>query len=121
MAMHNFTTKNHHIKVYASIRQEAYSGFTHDDKRVIEGSMVMLDYSKSELEEMFHQAISRYTQHVSLPQFLYTSSIANGANGKPEKPFDYIYRHSTFTARSIMYMGQSLHNANLEKVPVDNR
>lgn len=99
---------NRHIKVYASIRQEAWSGFADDDREVIKGSAVILEYEEDELRKMFEHALRLYSGRRSTAEFLGLSSIPHRTCGVEEEVFSYIYRHSAGTARSIMYLGSEL-------------
>lgn len=120
-AAHRLNTKNRHIKIYATIRQEAYSGFSDDDREVIKGSSILLEYSKRELKDMFEHAIKKYSNHDSIEEFLHLSTVHNGSTGEEEELFDYLYRHSTSTPRSIMYFGQILHQLKLDDLPETER
>ena len=76
-AAHSLFTTNHHIKVIATIRQEAWAGFVDDDKEVIEGKSLILDYSQRELQSLFLTALQKYTGHKSITQFMGLDEIPN--------------------------------------------
>lgn len=119
-AAHRLNTQNRHIKVYASIRQEAYSGFSDDDREVIKGSSLLLEYSSKELELILEHAIKKYTKYKSLNEFCHLSKIYNGWCKKEENLFSYIYRHSTATPRSIIYFGKVINDSQLELLDKDD-
>ena len=112
---------NHHIKVYASIRQEAWSGFADDDREVIKGSAVILEYAEEGLRKMFEHAVRLYSGCQSTAEFLGLPTIPNRTCGVEEDVFSYIYRHSAGTARSIMYMGSELHKLHASEIPEPKR
>ena len=107
-AIHQLNTQNSHIKVYATVRQEAFAGFRDPDKEVIRGKSIILEYTRDELEEMFLHAITRYTNDTTLAEFFGTDIIVNQFYGEDERPFRYVYRHSASTPRSIMGFGHEL-------------
>jgi hypothetical protein len=118
-AVHRLNSRNRHIKVIASIRQEAFAGFNRDDREVIKGISYILEYSRSDLKTMFNHAINRYTECASIAEFLNAESVHNEYCRCNEDLFDYIYRHSASTPRSIMYFGRSLHDRKLASLSKD--
>lgn len=113
-AAHTLYTKNHHLKVFATIRQEAWAGFINDDREVIGGKALILDYSESDLRKLFTKAIKQYTQFSDLEGFLGVKLIENTFCNKQEDPFKYLFRHSTGSARSLMQFGKSLDELDLD-------
>lgn len=115
-AAHTLHTKNHHLKVLATIRQEAWAGFIDDDREVIGGKTLILDYSEPELKKLFVKAIERYTQFLTLGEFLGVKFIENTFCNEQEDTFHYIFRHSTGSARSLMQFGKALDELDLDDV-----
>lgn len=107
-AVHTLHTKNHHLKVLATIRQEAWAGFIDDDREVIKGKALVLEHTERDLQNLFIKAISRYTKHETLEAFLGVKSIQNECCNEREDSFHYIFRHSTGSARSLMQFGKAL-------------
>lgn len=107
-AIHQLNVHNQHIKVYASIRQEAFAGFLGDDREVYLGRSVVLKYNTNELEKMFLLAAQKYNKCSTLKDFFKLEFVYNPFFEKNELPFRYIYRHSTGTPRSIMGLGAEL-------------
>lgn len=103
--------QNQHIKVYTSIRQEAFSKRKYDNSQSIEGSTLQLTYSKIELLKMFNMAIQSYEKSngiTNIKQFAGLDRIYNRTIGIDEDIFDYIYRHSLGTPRSLMVIGDAI-------------
>lgn len=115
-ATHTLFTKNHHVKVFATIRQEAWAGFKDDDREVIKGKSIILDYSERDLRNLFEKAISSYTNQTTLLDFFGMPTIHNSYCSDEEDSFDYIFRHSTGTPRSLMYFGKALDELDLHTV-----
>jgi len=51
---------NRHVKIYATIRQEAFAYFDDPEINNIKGSMLLIEYSKDDLEAIFAKAIDHY-------------------------------------------------------------
>ncbi len=115
--LHNM---NHHIKVYASLRQEAWAGFDDDDREAIKGSSIILEYSENDLKKMFEHCIRLYSNQENIESFLGATKIKNGWCKVYEQPFSYIYRHSAGTARALMYIGGALSKLDLEDLSEDD-
>lgn len=113
-AAHRLNTQNRHIKVFASIRQEAYSGFKDDDREVIKGSSLLLEYKRDELLSMLNHAIKKYTNKTSIDSICHLSKIYNKKCEQEEEIFNYIYRHSTASPRSIMYFGKAINDESID-------
>jgi len=120
-ATHSLFTKNHHVKVFATIRQETWSGFIDDDREVIKGKSIILDHSERDLRQLFEKAISRYTNKSSLENFFSLPAIHNSYCNDDEDVFDYISRHSTGTPRSLMYFGRAIDELNLHTIKLLNK
>jgi hypothetical protein len=120
-AAHSLFTTNHHIKVIATIRQEAWAAFIDDDRQVIEGKSLILDYSPADLRALFDKAVLQYSSKKSIQQFLGVNDIFNEFHNAYEDPFNYIYRHSTGSPRSLMIFGRELALAGLLGLPEAER
>ena len=99
---------NHHIKVYASIRQEAYAEFKDPDKINIIGSVLLIEYSKQDLESIFKKAIKQFDGKQSIGEFVGLNEIKNGAGNQKEAVFDYIYRHIIAVPRWLIVLGEKI-------------
>ncbi len=120
-ASNNLNIQNRHIKVFVSIRQEAYAGFTDDDREVIKGTALLLNYKKQELKDLFLKAIKKYTTHSTIESFCHINSINYEWCNESDNLFDYIYRHSSLTPRSIMYFGKSIDELGLKNIEKDDK
>jgi len=120
-AAHSLFTTNPHIKIIASIRQEAWAGFSDDQKEVIGGKAIILDYTKQELRAIFENAIQRCTDKQTVHEFLCSNKIFNKQLNEHEDPFLYILRHSIASPRALMHFGRDLDNANLESLGEEER
>jgi hypothetical protein len=120
-AAHRIRNSNKHMKVFASIRHEAWASFYSDDRQVIKGQALVLEYSKHELRQMFLHAVKKYARQPSIEKFLGLDTIRNGWMDKDEEPFEYIFRHSVGTPRSLMLLGNILDGASLQDLQGEAR
>jgi hypothetical protein len=112
-ATHTLFTKNHHVKVFATIRQEAWAGFVDQDRQVIKGKSLILEPTDTDLKKLFLNAVRRYTSKSTTEDFLGVPSIRNVYCHENEDCFRYILRHSSSSPRSLMQFGKALDEAEL--------
>jgi hypothetical protein len=126
-AVRGLSDINHHIKVFASIRKEAYVRFKKEDEMSFQiiGNVLDLQYTKNQLNEMFIKNIQQ-TDPIGLSNsdsldkdaiysFLGLYKITNHRTGNKEDIFPYIYRHTLKRPRDIMAMGLYLSQLGSEK------
>jgi hypothetical protein len=121
-AAHRVFTINHHIKVFVTMREEAWAGFVDSDREVIKSSAIVISYDNNELLEIFQRASKLYARKKSLSEFIGLQEIRNLHCNTSENLFDYILRHSIGTPRSLMYFGKRIQEASLLKInPIEER
>src|SRR4029453_19298104 len=113
---------SHHLKVFASVRKEAFTKFSEETSMVQQyrGSAIDIGYSKSNLHEIFLNNIRREKEkNLCAPAqlrtdpvaaFLGRSTVTHSYTGEVEDVFDYIYRHTLQRPRDLMTLGQKLSN-----------
>jgi hypothetical protein len=111
---------NHHIKVFASIRKEAYVKFkeTNEMSLQFQGNVLDLNYTKRELKEMFLKNILNMdSEYLLFPHgldidpiysFLGEKEIIDPLTDIAEDVYSHIYRHTLKRPRDIMSMGDAL-------------
>ncbi|NOR78406.1 MAG: hypothetical protein GQ523_08315 [Methanophagales archaeon] len=112
-----------HIKVFASIRKEAWERLLRNDPIGLQkkGSALDIGYTKSELKDIFEKNIKRmnkkdlvnanFINEDLIYAFLGLSDnkIANArVDNQKEDIFDYIYRHTLKRPRDFMVIGGAL-------------
>ena len=102
---------NRHVKIYTTIRQEAYSYFQDKEINNIKGSVLLIEYTQEDLELIFAKAIEHYESLSSVEEFLGVKQIFNGYLHIRENAFDYICRHTTGVPRWLMVIGEAISNA----------
>jgi hypothetical protein len=99
---------NHHVKVYVTIRQEAYASFDGDESINMKGSVLLLSYSKDDLRALLVKSIAHYEGLVTLEEFLGLNTVFNEYLQRNEEPFDYMHRHSIDVPRWFAVLGKHL-------------
>lgn len=114
---------NPHLKIYLSIRSEAYNQIIAAEKTQIRDLSISLKYSKEQIREIFIKnikhtkaddlAFPREVDHIK--SFVGLSKIPHKfakdglGNAKHEDVFDFIYRHTFGRPREIILMGNKIY------------
>jgi TIR domain len=104
----NISRHNHHIKVYATIRQEAYASFSGQDAMKMRGSILLLEYSKDDLRALLEKLIFHYEEITDLLKFVGLDSVFNQYVKRREEVFDYVHRHLIDVPRWYASLGSEL-------------
>jgi len=111
---------NHHIKVFAAVRKEAFSQLDESTPMVQQyrGSTVDISYSAASLKEIFLNNIRRekdrnlvnpsLLRSDPIAAFLGISQVTHVYTGQQEAMFDYICRHTLRRPRDFMTIGQKI-------------
>jgi hypothetical protein len=123
--------RNKHIKIFVSIRSEAFNNDRTPTALQSRDNATVLMYTRSQIKKIFEQNIS-ITQKANLARpnavdpierFIGFSKMnhrfAKDADGNPrqENTFDFIFRHTFGRPREIVLMGSEI----VTKVPVSER
>lgn len=93
---------NSHIKMYLSIRQEAYAAHNSRNTNAISNSVVKIEYSKSELRDLVNHLISFYEGFDTLEKFLGFDTFPNTVTYNDENVFDFMFRYSIGRPRDFV-------------------
>jgi len=118
--VYNLNRANRRLKVYCSIRHEAFASYKSENFLQISDIITELKYSKHDLMKIFSHAIDTYESkdHVKIPDLFLTDPIKaftgyeyifNKYSGVTEKIFEYIRRHTLGRPRELMLIGSELH------------
>jgi hypothetical protein len=99
---------NPHIKVYCSVRQEAYARFCGENTKASTGNVLILRYDRREIERIFETQLRFYDHAESAAQLCGVAVVENRRVERTEPIQSYIYRHTLGTPRSITIMGREL-------------
>lgn len=109
-----------HLKVYASVRKEAFNRLASASPMVQQyrGSAIDASYSEASLKQIFANNVQRERKtNLALPDklaedpvaaFLGRTSTTHTFTGIEEDAFDYIERHTLLRPRDLMTVGQKL-------------
>ena len=114
LAAFNIFENNNHIKVYTSIRQEAWTAFQHEHKAALRSFCEELSYSKNEIKKLVDFLCGVYEGKDDLAELFRTRehgkiqnkrlSVLDRSELVSENLFDYVYRHSLGSPRSIIHL-----------------
>lgn len=114
---------NRHSKIFTTIRQEAYSSFSHGERANLRGNVLLIEYSKDDLEGIFVSAAKYYEDVDSLEEFVGFEKMYNGYLKTQEKIFDYIHRHTIGVPRWLITIGSEISGSRKERglIPETNK
>jgi hypothetical protein len=110
---------NHHLKVFAAVRKEAYSRLSQTTvmAQQYRGSAVDIAYSTASLREIFVNNIRlEKSDRMVRPErrvepveaFLGRTSVVHTYTGEEEDVFEYLCRHTLLRPRDLMTVGERL-------------
>ena len=99
---------NSHIKIFASIRQEAFSNYQSDIKSNLFGATTAIDYSEQELQALLDQLARCYEGCRSFADFLGLNVVRHARRPLPEDSFQYIRRHTCGRPRDFVAIASEI-------------
>ncbi|HEY0133974.1 MAG TPA: serine/threonine-protein kinase, partial [Nannocystis sp.] len=98
---------NRHVKIYATIRDEAFSGYESDIKSNLYGATSSLRYAKHELRELLEK-LTYYYEGLPLYDFVLVDTIYASTGARGESPFDFLYRHTLGRPRDLVILSSEI-------------
>ena len=99
---------NSHIKVFASIRQEAFTNYQSDIKSNLFAATSTLDYTEEELRQLLDQLANFYEGCRSFSDFLGLNVVRHGRRPAPEDSFRYVLRHTCGRPRDLVAIASEI-------------
>jgi hypothetical protein len=99
---------NSHMKIYASIRQEAFTNYQSDIKSNLFAATSNLNYSEQELQALLDQLARCYEGCRSFADFLGLNVIKHSKRPAPEDSFQYVRRHTCGRPRDLVAIASAL-------------
>jgi hypothetical protein len=99
---------NSHLKIYASIRQEAFTNYQSDIKSNLFAATTSLNYSDEDLQGLLDQLSRCYEGCSSFADFLGLNVIRHGRRPAPEDSFRYVRRHTCGRPRDLVAISSEL-------------
>ena len=98
---------NPHVKVFASIRQEAFSNYHSDIKTNLYGATTILQYSERDLCQLLDQLTLCY-EGKTFKEFIKLNSVRHPHRACPEDSFRYMQRHTLGRPRDLVIISSEL-------------
>lgn len=99
---------NSHLKIFASIRQEAFTNYQSDIKANLFAATSSLNYSEEELQALLDQLARCYEGCRSFADFLGLNVIRHGRRPAPEDSFQYVRRHTCGRPRDLVAIASAI-------------
>lgn len=99
---------NSHLKIFASIRQEAFVNYQSDIKSNLFAATTNLNYSESELQSLLDQLARCYEGCRSFADFLGLNVVRHGRRPAPEDSFQYVRRHTCGRPRDFVAIASEI-------------
>jgi len=102
-------SSNSHVKVYATIREEAFASYESDSKANLATATLGLRYSTSELHGMIDQLCGLYEASTTFSRFVGCDRV-RGNDGTDEDTFDHALRHTVGRPRDLIVLCHAVSN-----------
>ncbi|MEO1234469.1 MAG: protein kinase, partial [Myxococcota bacterium] len=98
---------NPHVKVFATIREEAFSAYESDIKTNLFGATTRIRYSRADLRHMLER-LTTYYEGLPLRDFLTLDVVSAVGSGQTESAFDFLYRHTLGRPRDFVIVASEI-------------
>ncbi|WP_437507932.1 protein kinase domain-containing protein [Sorangium sp. So ce1099] len=98
---------NRHVKIFATIREEAFSAYESDIKTNLYGATSTLRYAKHELFELLDK-LTYYYERLPLREFIHLDMVSTGRSARGEGTFDFLYRHTLGRPRDLVILASEI-------------
>jgi len=99
---------NSHLKIFASIRQEAFSNYQSAIKSNLFAATTSLNYSEEDLQALLDQLARCYEGCSSFAAFLGLNVVRHGRRPAPEDSFQYVRRHTCGRPRDLVAIASEI-------------
>lgn len=99
---------NSHIKIYASIRQEAFFNYESDIKTNLFGATTIIQYSDAELNRLLDQLTECYEGGKTFKEMINLHAVRHAQSAYPEDSFQYLKRHTLGRPRDMVIITSEL-------------
>jgi hypothetical protein len=102
---------NHHIRIFLSIRQEAYAAHKSQNAHAISGEVSIIRYTDSELKELLDNLVNYYENEDKVEKFIGREYFYNTTVKRNEPVFSFMNRYSLGRPRDFVYFCDVLSSA----------
>ena len=95
---------NNHVRIYASIRQEAYSNYRSNIKANLHSATTVIQYTDAELNQLLDQLTNYYEGSKSFKEFVGLKAVRHPHAALPEDSFQYLNRHTLGRPRDLVIL-----------------
>ncbi len=99
---------NNHVRIYATIRQEAFSNYQSPIKTNLHGATTILQYSREELSDLLDQLTQCYEHGKTFKQFIEMNVVKHPPRAFGEDSFEYLHRHTLGRPRDFVIVASAL-------------
>ena len=99
---------NSHLRIFATIREEAFVNYESDVKSNLFGATTRLQYSENELAQMMDQLAACYEGSRGFRDFVGLNVIRHAKRPDPEDSFQFLRRHTFGRPRDLVAMCSEL-------------
>lgn len=110
---------NRHVRIFCTIRQEAFVSYHSDTKANLYSATSILRYTPEQLEEMMDQLAREYEGCDNFKEFTRLNMIRNPYRNMPEDAFQYLRRHTFGRPRDLVVLASTL-SANQDQLSETN-
>ncbi len=97
---------NRHIKIFATIREEAFASYESDIKTNLYGATSALRYTKRDLQDLLEK-LTFFYEHLPLRDFVILD-VVSARGSRSEPAFDFIYRHTLGRPRDLVIIASEI-------------
>jgi serine/threonine protein kinase/class 3 adenylate cyclase len=98
---------NAHVKIFATIREEAFADYESDIKANLHGATTALRYSKRDLRDMLEK-LTYFYERIPLRDFVSLDIVSSNQSARSEVPFEFIYRHTLGRPRDLVIIASEI-------------
>ncbi len=99
---------NSHIRIFATIREEAFANYESDVKSNLFGATTRLHYSEHELSSILDQLAKCYEGSNSFRQFIGLNVTRHAQRPDPEDSYQFVRRHTFGRPRDLVAMASAM-------------
>ncbi len=98
---------NNHVKIYASIRQEAFSNYESDIKVNLYGATTIIKYTREDLSDLLDRLSQVYEGTTTIKEFIGLNVVKHPMRAFPEDSFEYMRRYTLGRPRDFVILASA--------------
>lgn len=122
VAIYEINKSNPHIKIYTTVRQEAFNRYKGQQKQNLREYSTTLSYTKAEIKEIFLNRIAETEEYknterenlikafIGFDKMKHPFALNKNKDKRIEDVFDFLFRHTYGRPREILTFGKRIRN-----------